>query len=169
MDVGLNSYIMTALAAQWQLNNTQLSWIGSVGAAGMMVGASVGGLLADQLGRRNVFALTLLVYGIATGMTAFSVGVGILIVLRFVVGLGLGAELPVASTLVSEFAPHRAGNLPDAHARNRHRAGRSGGPHRRDFGAPSRSAAAVPGRKPTGFRGVRRLVRDRLRQRAAAA
>lgn len=107
MDVGLISYIMTALAAEWALGNTELSWIGSIGAVGMMIGASLGGLLSDKIGRRNVFALTLLVYGIATGMAAFSTGVAMLIILRFVVGLGLGAELPVASTLVSEFAPQR--------------------------------------------------------------
>ncbi|GAA2178704.1 MFS transporter [Brooklawnia cerclae] len=107
MDVGLISYVMTALASEWNLGNTQLSWIGSIGFVGMMIGASVGGLLADRLGRRNVFALTLLVYGVATGAAALSTGVAMLIVLRFVVGLGLGAELPVASTLVSEFAPQR--------------------------------------------------------------
>ena len=107
MDVGLISYIMTALAAEWALGNTELSWIGSIGAVGMMIGASLGGLLSDKIGRRNVFALTLLVYGVATGMAAFSTGVAMLIILRFIVGLGLGAELPVASTLVSEFAPQR--------------------------------------------------------------
>ena len=107
MDVGLISYVMAALAATWKLENTQLSWIGSIGCGGMMIGASVGGLLADRLGRRNVFALTLLVYGLATGAAAFSTGIAMLIVLRFIVGLGLGAELPVASTLVSEYAPQR--------------------------------------------------------------
>lgn len=107
MDVGLISYIMTALAKQWQLSNGELSLVGSIGALGMMIGASVGGLLADRVGRRNVFAITLLIYGIATGMSAFATGLGVLIALRFVVGIGLGAELPVASTLVSEFAPKR--------------------------------------------------------------
>lgn len=105
MDVGLISFVMTALAAQWHLNDTQLSWIGSIGFVGMAIGASVGGLLADRVGRRQVFALTLLVYGLATGASALVGSVAALIVLRFVVGLGLGAELPVASTLVSEFAP----------------------------------------------------------------
>jgi putative MFS transporter len=54
-----------------------------------------------------VFALTLLVYGVATGASALAWSVASLVVLRFVVGLGLGAELPVASTLVSEYAPPR--------------------------------------------------------------
>ncbi|WP_094980812.1 MFS transporter [Rhodococcus pyridinivorans] len=107
MDVGLISFVMAALAVQWDLSSTQLSWIGSIGFVGMAIGASVGGLLADRIGRRQVFAATLLVYGLATGAAALSTSVAMLIVLRFVVGLGLGAELPVASTLVSEFAPRK--------------------------------------------------------------
>jgi putative MFS transporter len=107
MDVGLISFVMAALAVQWELSSTQLSWIGSIGFLGMAIGASVGGLLADRIGRRQVFAMTLLVYGLATGAAALSTSVVMLIALRFVVGLGLGAELPVASTLVSEFAPRK--------------------------------------------------------------
>lgn len=107
MDVGLISFVMAALAVQWQLDATTLSWIGSVGFVGMALGATLGGLVADRVGRRQVFAITLLVYGLATGAAALSTGVAMLLVLRFVVGLGLGAELPVASTLVSEFAPRR--------------------------------------------------------------
>jgi len=107
MDVGLISFVMAALAVQWGLTDTQLSLIGSIGFVGMAVGASLGGLLADRIGRRNVFAATLLVYGLATGASALVTSVGALLVLRLVVGLGLGSELPVASTLVSEYAPRR--------------------------------------------------------------
>ncbi|KAA8721025.1 MFS transporter [Corynebacterium phocae] len=107
MDVGLVSFIMAALAVHWGITPTQSSWLASIGFVGMAVGATFGGLLADKFGRRNIFALTLLVYGLATGASALATGLGVLIALRFVVGLGLGAELPVASTLVSEFAPVR--------------------------------------------------------------
>ncbi len=107
MDVGLISFVMAALAVQWHLTPATLSWIASIGFVGMALGATLGGLLADRIGRRQVFAVTLLVYGLATGASALAAGVGMLIALRFLVGLGLGAELPVASTLVSEFAPRR--------------------------------------------------------------
>ena len=107
MDVGLISFIMAALAVHWGLTPTQTSWLGSVGFVGMALGATFGGLLADRIGRRQVFALTLLVYGLATGASALAGGLAVLIALRFVVGLGLGAELPVASTLVSEFSPRK--------------------------------------------------------------
>ncbi|MFC0672422.1 MFS transporter [Brachybacterium hainanense] len=107
MDVGLISFVIAALAVHWDLGMGERSLIASAGFAGMALGAVLGGLLADRIGRRQVFALTLLVYGLATGASALSTGLVMLIVLRVVVGLGLGAELPVASTLMSEFAPRR--------------------------------------------------------------
>lgn len=105
MDVGLIAFIMAALKQYWELTNQQASWLATSGFVGMALGAAFGGLLADRLGRKQVFALTLLVYGLATGASALATGLGALIVLRFVVGLGLGAELPVASTLIAEFSP----------------------------------------------------------------
>ena len=105
MDVGLISFVMAALIKEWQLSPTEASWLGSIGFAGMALGATFGGLLADKLGRRYIFALTLLIYGLATGASALATSLGVLLVFRFLVGLGLGAELPVASTLISEFSP----------------------------------------------------------------
>jgi putative MFS transporter len=107
MDVGLISFVMASLAVQWSLDGATLSWIGSVGFVGMALGASLGGSVADRVGRRFVFAATLLIYGLATGAAALSWSVASLLVFRFLIGFGLGAELPVASTLVSEFAPAR--------------------------------------------------------------
>ncbi len=107
LDVGLVSFVIAALSVQWRLSPSEASYIASIGFVGMAIGAALGGLLADRYGRRQVFALTLLVYGLMTGVSALSWSLGALLVFRFLVGLGLGAELPVASTLVSEFAPAR--------------------------------------------------------------
>ncbi|OII26534.1 MFS transporter [Frigoribacterium sp. MCBA15_019] len=107
LDVGLLSFVIAQLMTVWSDQAGQLAWVASAGFAGMAIGAAVGGSLADRLGRKTVFALTLLLYGLATGLSALSWSVGVLLVLRFVVGLGLGSELPVASTLVSEFSPRR--------------------------------------------------------------
>lgn len=107
MDVGLISFIIAALTQHWGITTGEAGLIASIGFVGMAIGASLGGLLADRFGRRQIFALTLLIYGIATGASALVGGLALLLVLRFFVGLGLGAELPVASTYVSEFAPAR--------------------------------------------------------------
>ncbi len=107
MDVGLVTYIIAVLSKQWDLSDFQRSLIVSAGFIGMAIGATLGGKLADHIGRRNVFTLTLIVYGVATGASAFAGGIVPLIILRVIVGLGLGAELPTASTLVSELSPRR--------------------------------------------------------------
>ncbi len=105
MDVGLLSFVMVALAREWGLSQGQVGVAISAGLFGMFVGAAVSGTLADRYGRRAVMMVTLLVYSVATGLTALAWGYGVLLVLRFITGLGLGGELPVASTLVSEVAP----------------------------------------------------------------
>ncbi len=107
MDVGLLSFVLVALAREWGLSQGQVGVAISVGLCGMFVGAVASGTLADRYGRRAIMMVTLLVYSVATGLTALAWGYGVLLVLRFVTGLGLGGELPVASTLVSEVAPAR--------------------------------------------------------------
>lgn len=105
MDVGLVSFVMPAIQKSWQLPPTQLGLIGSVGMIGMFLGAAVSGMLADKWGRRTVILFTLVLFGLATGFCGLAAGLTMLLVGRFFVGAGLGGELPVASTLVSEFSP----------------------------------------------------------------
>ncbi|MFC8149987.1 MFS transporter [Bacillus paralicheniformis] len=112
MDVGILSFIIAALHAEWKLTPQEMSWIGSVNSIGMAVGAFVFGLLADRVGRKYVFMITLLFFSIGSGLSALTTTLWAFLVLRFFVGMGLGGELPVASTLVSEtVAPERRGRI----------------------------------------------------------
>ena len=81
--------------------------IGSIGLIGMALGAVVSGTIADRIGRKKVFTITVLLYSIASAFCALSWNYQSLLVFRFLVGFGLGGELPVAATLVSEYAPSR--------------------------------------------------------------
>ncbi|MGO4500323.1 MFS transporter [Paenibacillus sp. 2RAB27] len=105
MDVGLLSFILVALRKEWALTAQEAGLLSSVNLIGMAIGAAFGGYLADKFGRRPVFLLTLVCFGVFSFGSAFASGFGSMLILRFLMGLGLGAELPVASTLVSEFAP----------------------------------------------------------------
>ena len=105
MDVGMLSFIIAALSKEWNLSPEQMGWIGSVNSIGMAVGAFAFGLLADRAGRKNVFIITLLLFSIGSGLSALSTSLTLFLVLRFFIGMGLGGELPVASTLVSESVP----------------------------------------------------------------
>lgn len=105
MDVGMLSFVIAALHKEWQLSTVEMGWIGSVSSIGMAVGAILFGMKADRFGRKAILILTLLVFSIGSGISAFATGYGIFLVLRFIIGAGLGGELPVASTLVSESVP----------------------------------------------------------------
>lgn len=105
MDVGMLSFIIAALKVEWDLSPGQMGWIGSINSIGMAVGALVFGLMADRIGRKNVFIITLLLFSIGSGISAFTTTFAAFLVLRFFIGAGLGGELPVASTLVSESVP----------------------------------------------------------------
>lgn len=102
MDVGILSFVIAALAIEWNLSPGQMGWIGSVNSIGMAVGALTFGLLADRIGRKHVFILTLVLFSVASGLSALSTTLAVFLVFRFFVGMGLGGELPVASTLVAE-------------------------------------------------------------------
>ncbi|WP_231633247.1 MFS transporter [Numidum massiliense] len=105
MDIGLLSYVLVALTSEWHLDSTLTGVLASISFIGMAIGSAVAGSLADRYGRRNIFMWTLVVFSVATGLTALATTVAIFIVLRFITGLGLGGELPVATTYVLESSP----------------------------------------------------------------
>ena len=105
MDTGLISFVLPILAKDWGLAPEQMGWIGSVGFIGMALGAVISGTIADRIGRKLVFSLTVILYSLATGACALSWNYESLMIFRFLVGFGLGGELPVAATLMTEYAP----------------------------------------------------------------
>jgi putative MFS transporter len=107
MDILIAGSVVAAVAGVWKLNAQVSGLILSANLAGMFVGAAAAGFLADRFGRKGVFQATLLAYSILTGLSALAWNAASLGVIRFLAGMGMGGELPVASTLVSEFAPAR--------------------------------------------------------------
>lgn len=105
MDTGIIAFVLPVLAKNWGLTAEQMGYIGSIGLVGMALGAVLAGNIADRFGRKNIFAATLLIYSIATGLCGLAWNYEILLVFRFLVGFGLGGQLPVAVTLMTEYAP----------------------------------------------------------------
>lgn len=105
MEVGMISFIVAALAKEWSLSPGQVGVLTSINSIGMALGALLAGALADRFGRKAILMWTLLVFTIASGLSALATGFAVLCVLRLIAGIGLGGELPVASTLVSESMP----------------------------------------------------------------
>lgn len=106
-DTAAVGFIAPALRREWGVTPAQLAPLFGAGLFGLMIGAFLFGPLMDRWGRKPVLAVTTAFFGVATLASAFSTSIEMLIVLRFVTGLGLGGAMPAAITLTSEFCPEQ--------------------------------------------------------------
>jgi putative MFS transporter len=74
---------------------------------GMTLGSLIAGFLGDRFGRRFTYQFNLMIFGLASIAAAFAPDMQTLIALRFIMGLGLGAEIVVGYSTMTEFAPPR--------------------------------------------------------------
>ena len=102
LDVGLLSYIMPLIHKEWLLSESQTGLVSSVSSIGMIFGGFLFGRLADKTSRSHALVLSILVFSLGNFFLALSPGFYSFLVIRFIVGLGLGGELPVAATYVAD-------------------------------------------------------------------
>jgi putative MFS transporter len=103
----LTGVLSSVLVGEFGLTKAELPLVLASTFIGMFVGALVLGRLADRLGRRGAFLLNLAVYSLFSLLGAFSMNAAWLVVTRFMSGLGLGAELPLADTYLTDLLPAR--------------------------------------------------------------
>ncbi len=72
---------------------------------GMLIGAGFAGYLGDRMGRRYSYQFNLAVFGVASLAACFAPNITVLTALRFIMGIGMGAELVVAAGTLCEFVP----------------------------------------------------------------
>jgi putative MFS transporter len=106
-DIFLAGVLGTVLIDRFHLDRVSLPLVLASGFLGMFLGALGLGLMADRLGRRRAFLLNLAIYSSFTLLGAFATSAGMLIAARFVAGIGIGAELPLVDSYLSEFLPPR--------------------------------------------------------------
>ena len=104
-DTAAIGYIAPSLIKDWGVTKPMLGSVLSAALFGLAAGALLSGPIADRLGRKLVLTVTVLVFGLATLASAFASNITELSVLRFITGLGLGAAMPSAVTLMSEYCP----------------------------------------------------------------
>jgi putative MFS transporter len=75
---------------------------------GMTIGALVSGFVGDRYGRRLTYQINLLIFGLSSLAAAFAPDMTTLIWLRFLMGLGLGAEIVVGYATLTEFVPPKS-------------------------------------------------------------
>ena len=106
-DIFLAGVLGTVLTQQFHLTRAALPPIIASSFVGMFFGATMLGRFADARGRRTAFLVNLGIYSVFTLLGAFSPNVAVLIVTRFLAGIGIGAELPLVDAYLSELLPAR--------------------------------------------------------------
>ncbi|MEV6234359.1 aromatic acid/H+ symport family MFS transporter [Saccharopolyspora shandongensis] len=100
--------VITHLMDEWRMDPVTAGTLGSVALVGMLVGGLFVAPLADRYGRRPLMITCVTIASIASFSCALATGPAQLGVLRFVVGVSLGALVPNFNALAGEIAPRRA-------------------------------------------------------------
>lgn len=106
-EVFLGSVLGAEVAEEWALSSTEKSAVVASAFLGMFVGSNMLSVLADRLGRRRMFLVNLALYSACSLLTAAAPDFTWLVVLRFLTGIGVGAELTLVDTYLAEFLPSR--------------------------------------------------------------
>ena len=110
-DTAAMGYIAPTLSADWGIKKQDLGPVLSAALLGLSFGALLAGPISDRMGRKRVLVFSCLFFGLASLGTAYAETLNMLTFWRFLTGLGLGAAMPNAITLVSEFAPKRCRSM----------------------------------------------------------
>ncbi|CAH9138900.1 unnamed protein product [Cuscuta epithymum] len=104
MEMMLLSFVGPAVHSAWNLSPSQETLLTSMVFVGMLVGAYSWGIVSDNYGRRNGFFVTAMITALAGFTSAFAPNITVLVILRCLVGFGLGGG-PVLFSWFLEFIP----------------------------------------------------------------
>lgn len=105
MDLAALTFVLGSIKAEFGLNSTQTGLLASASFVGMFLGAGVAGLLSDRFGRKPIFQISMVIWGVGSLMCGFATNYESLLWYRVVLGIGMGMELPIALAMVSEIVP----------------------------------------------------------------
>jgi AAHS family 4-hydroxybenzoate transporter-like MFS transporter len=107
-DTGAVGFVAPSLIQEWGVTRPALAPVLSAALFGLAAGALFAGPLADRLGRKIVLVASVALFGAASLGAGFADNLAQLTVWRFIAGIGLGAAMPNAVTLFSEYCPERS-------------------------------------------------------------
>ncbi len=106
-DVNSIGWAVPSLIHSWHLPPPSFTVAFLWSSIGIMIGALSAGPIGDRFGRRPLLLASLAILGLASLLSAFAGSLGILSILRFFTGLGIGGAFPGAATLTADYAPRR--------------------------------------------------------------
>lgn len=108
MDLGLMTFVLGSIKAEFGLSAAQAGLLASSSFFGMFLGAAIAGLLADRFGRKPVFQVSMIFWGVGSLMCGLADNVTALMLYRVLLGFGMGMEFPIGLSMVSEIVPARS-------------------------------------------------------------
>lgn len=108
MDLGVMTFVLGSIKAEFGLSTAQAGLLASSSFVGMFLGAGIAGMLADKFGRKPVFQISMIFWGIGSLMCGLSNNVNELMGWRIVLGFGMGMEFPIGLAMVSEIVPAKS-------------------------------------------------------------
>lgn len=106
-DLFVIGVVSSILKSVWNLSPLSISLLSSTALIAAAVGSVMFGRIADRFGRKFVYGYELLILAAGAIASAFSPNVAWLLIFRFILGLGIGGDYPVSSTLMSEYSNRR--------------------------------------------------------------
>jgi putative MFS transporter len=106
-DIALNGFLMPLLGSHFDLSLSGRGLVATANLVGMAVGAVAWGAVADRIGRKKAFSVTLLIFALFSVLGALAPTYPVFLALRFLAGVGLGGCIPVDYALVGEFSPRK--------------------------------------------------------------
>lgn len=111
MDVAIMGFVTPSILQEWDISRPAFGIVISAAPFGLVIGALVAGPSSDRFGRKIVLIISVLLFGSLTLVTAYASSPTEMAILRLLAGMGMGAAMPNASTLLSEYAPQRRRSL----------------------------------------------------------
>ncbi len=105
IDVALLTFLLGSIVAEFGLSPAEAGQLAAMTFAGQLVGNILAGTASDRFGRKAVFQVTMIVWGLASLAAAAAWSLPVLMACRFLIGVGVGGEAPVAQAMVSEIVP----------------------------------------------------------------
>jgi AAHS family 4-hydroxybenzoate transporter-like MFS transporter len=110
-DVAIMGFIAPPILQEWGISRAAFGVVMSAAPIGLVFGALFAGPASDKIGRKKVLVASVLAFGIFTLLASYARDTTEMAVLRFLTGIGLGAAMPNATTLLSEYVPERSRSL----------------------------------------------------------
>lgn len=107
-DINLMGFVLPSIIVTFHLTGPSAGFLASAVFFGMFLGAGGGGLLADKIGRKTTIIIAMLIYGLSSLLAAAVQTYWGLSAVRFVEGIGLGAEVVLIYSYLVEFLPVKA-------------------------------------------------------------